>query len=147
MTKTVSREDAKMLRLGEIEHFATIAVDCGLQIHRDLGPGLLESAYEALLSEGIRQTGLQVERQLAVPLRYNGVVVDNAFKIDLLVENSLIIELKSVDKLAPVHGKQLLTYLRLMKLPLGLLMNFGEAMFKDGLRRVVNDHRGSAYGD
>ena len=142
-----SREDAKMLRPDELERIAKIVVDCGFHIHNDLGPGLLESAYEAFMAEGLRQVGLQVERQQTVPLRYKGVVVDNAFKIDLLVESNLIVELKSVDKLAPVHGKQLLTYVRLMRLPLGLLINFGQAMFKDGLRRVVNDHRGGLYGD
>lgn len=75
-------------------------------------------------------------------MSYKGVVVDNAFKIDLLVENSLVIELKSIELLAPVHGKQVLTYLRLMRLPLGLLMNFGQATFKDGLRRIANDYYG-----
>ena len=126
----------------EVEELARIAVDCGFHLHRDLGPGLLESAYEVLMAESLRQRGLTVERQIALPLKYNGVVVDNAFKIDLLVERSLVIELKSVERLAPVHGKQVLTYLRLMDLPLGLLMNFGQATFKDGLKRVANDYRG-----
>lgn len=142
-----SREDAKMLRPDEIERTARIAVDCGFHIHDDLGPGLLESAYEALMAEALQQAGLEVRRQVSVPLRYKGVVVDNAFKIDLLVENRLILELKSVEKLMPVHGKQVLTYLRLTHLPLGLLMNFGQPMFKDGLKRIVNKHRGSRFGD
>ncbi len=141
-----SREDAKMLRPDDIERVARIAVDCGFHIHDDLGPGLLESAYEALMAEALRQSGLPVQRQVVVPMQYKGVVVDNAFKIDLLVANSVIIELKSIDKLNPVHGKQVLTYLRLMDLPLGLLMNFGQAMFKDGLRRIVNGHRGTSFG-
>ena len=126
----------------EVEELARIAVDCGFHLHRDLGPGLLESAYEVLMAESLRQRGLTVERQIALPLKYNGVVVDNAFKIDLLVERSLVIELKSVERVAPVHGKQVLTYLRLMDLPLGLLMNFGQGTFKDGLKRVANDYRG-----
>ncbi|MDP3677037.1 MAG: GxxExxY protein [Novosphingobium sp.] len=126
----------------EIEELARIAVDCGFHLHRDLGPGLLESAYEVLLAESLRQAGLAVERQIALPLRYKGVVVDNAFKIDLLVNRTLVIELKSVERLAPVHGKQILTYLRLMNLPLGLLMNFGQGTFKDGLKRVANDYYG-----
>ena len=142
-----SREDAKMLRPDEVERTARIAVDCGFHIHDDLGPGLLESAYEALMAEALQQAGLEVRRQVSVPLRYKGVVVDNAFKIDLLVENRLILELKSVEKLMPVHGKQVLTYLRLTHLPLGLLMNFGQPMFKDGLKRIVNKHRGSRFGD
>lgn len=136
-----------MLSPEELERVARSVVDCGFHIHDDLGPGLLESAYEALMAEGIRQSGFEVQRQVSVPLRYKGVVVDNAFKIDLLVERSLVVELKSVDKLLPVHGKQVLTYLRLTELPLGLLMNFGQAMFKDGLKRIVNNHRGSRFGN
>ena len=126
----------------DIEALAREAVDCGYRIYRDLGPGLLESAYEALLAQSIVRRGLQVDRQLSLPLQYDGVVVNNAFKIDLLVERKLVIELKSLDRLAPVHGKQVLTYLRLMKLPLGLLMNFGQATFKDGLKRIANDYTG-----
>jgi GxxExxY protein len=136
-----------MLHPDEIERLSGIVVDCGFHIHNDLGPGLLESAYEAVMAEALRQAGLSVRRQVSVPLTYKGVVVDNAFKIDLLVEESLIVELKSVEKLAPIHGKQILTYLRLTGLPLGLLMNFGQAMFKDGIRRVVNNHRGGRSND
>jgi len=95
-----------------------------------------------LLAEAIRQTGLAVQRQVPVTMSYKGVVIDNAFKVDLLVEDSLVIELKSIERLVPVHGKQVLTYLRLMRLPLGLLMNFGQATFKDGLRRIANDYYG-----
>jgi GxxExxY protein len=131
-----------MARQDHLEEITRRVVDCGYHLHRDLGPGLLESAYEALMQEMLRQSGLQVERQVAVPLRYKGVVVDNAFKIDLLVENLLVVELKSIEKLSAVHGKQVLTYLRLMDLPLGLLMNFGQATFKDGLRRIANDYFG-----
>ncbi len=138
-----SHEDTKMKHQDEIEHIARIVVNCGFHLHRDIGPGLLESAYEALMFETLRRDGLAVQRQVAVPLRYNGVVVDNAFKVDLLIERRLIVELKSVEKLTPVHGKQVLTYLRLMKLPLGLLMNFGQATFKDGLRRIANDYYGT----
>lgn len=126
----------------DIEALAREEIDCGFKLHRDLGPGLLESAYELLMARALSRRGFSVERQLAIPLEYDGVVVDNAFKIDLLVERRLVIELKSVDRIAPVHGKQLLTYLRFMKLPLGLLMNFGQATFKDGLKRVANDYSG-----
>lgn len=131
-----------MLRPDDLELAARSVIDCGYHLHKDLGPGLLESAYEALLAEAIRQTGLAVVRQVPVTMSYKGVVIDNAFKVDLLVENSLVIELKSIERLAPVHGKQVLTYLRLMQLPLGLLMNFGQATFKDGLRRIANDYFG-----
>jgi iron complex transport system substrate-binding protein len=126
----------------EIEQIARTAVDCGYRLHKDTGPGLLESVYEILLAEGLRDAGLDCRRQVPVPIRYKGVVVDNAFKIDLLVENQLVIELKSVERIAPVHAKQLLTYLRLMDLPLGLLMNFGMETFKAGLQRVANDYVG-----
>jgi GxxExxY protein len=136
-----------MLHPDHLERVARTVVDCGFHIHNDLGPGLLESAYEALLAEALRQAGMNVRRQVSVPLSYKGVVVDNAFKIDLLVEEGLIVELKSVEKLASIHGKQLLTYLRLTGLPLGLLMNFGQPMFKDGLKHIVNNHRGGRYGD
>lgn len=129
-----------MFALDRCEDLARITVDCGYHLHRDLGPGLLESAYEALMFESLRRRGVALERQVAVPLRHKGIVVVNAFKVDLLVGRCLIIELKSVEKLSAVHGKQLLTYLRLMRLPLGLLMNFGQATFMDGLRRVANGY-------
>jgi GxxExxY protein len=130
-----------MSRLEEIEAFARIAVDCGFQLHRDIGPGLLESVYEALLFAALTDRGLKVARQVSVPISYKGVVVDNAFKADLIVEGTLLLELKSTERAAAVHGKQVLTYLRLLGLPLGLLMNFGQATFKDGLQRIVNNHR------
>ena len=131
-----------MLRHDQLEALARKVIDCGYRIHRDLGPGLLESAYEALLFAALIQAGISAQRQVPFRMNYNGVVVDNAFKIDLLIEHSLIVELKSIERLAPVHSKQVLTYLRLMDLPLGLLMNFGQATFKDGLRRIVNDYYG-----
>jgi len=124
----------------DIEEVARIAVDCGLRIHRDLGPGLLESVYEVVLANGLRRSGLSVERQKPISFLYDGVMFDEGFRADLMVENSLIIELKSVERLAPVHGKQLLTYLRLADKRLGLLMNFGAETFKEGCKRVVNGH-------
>ena len=139
-----SHEDTKMLRPDQLELLAGIVIDCGYHIHRDLGPGLLESAYEALLAEALRRRGVTVRRQVILALRYDGIVVDNAFKIDLLVEGGLVVEIKSVERLSAVHGKQVLTYLRLMKLPLGLLMNFGQATFKDGLRRIANHYYATA---
>lgn len=127
----------------EIEHLATVSVDCGFKLHKELGPGLLESVYEILMAEALRERGLSVERQVAVPIRYNDVVIDNALKIDLFVERTLIIELKSTERDSALYPKQLLTYLRLMSLPLGLLMNFGQETFKQGIQRVVNNHRGT----
>lgn len=134
----VSREDAKARR--DIEEVAAIVVDAALQLHRDLGPGLLESAYEAVLAKILEQRGLQVERQKPVPVQYHGVSLDEGFRLDLLVDDQLIVELKSVENIHPVHPKQLLTYLRLMNLPLGLLINFGAPLLKNGLKRVVNNH-------
>jgi iron complex transport system substrate-binding protein len=123
----------------ELDRLARIAVDSGFRLHKEIGPGLLESVYEILLSEELMSRGLVVRRQVSVPIRYKNRVIDNAFRADLLVEDLLLIELKSVERNAAVHGKQLLTYLRLMNLPLGLLMNFGMATFKDGLQRVANN--------
>ena len=123
----------------ELDRLARIAIDCGFRLHKEIGPGLLESVYEALLTVELIEQGLAVRRQVGVPIRYKGVVIDNAFKADLLIEDRLLIELKSVERNAPVHGKQVLTYLRLMGLPLGLLMNFGMGTFKDGLQRVANN--------
>lgn len=123
-----------------LEQLATIAVDCGFHIHRELGPGLLESVYEAVLSEALAAEGLGVARQVPVPIIFRDIHLAEAFRADIVVENMLIIEVKSVERNAPVHGKQLLTYLRLMKQPLGLLMNFGCETFRDGVKRVVNGH-------
>jgi GxxExxY protein len=122
----------------DIERLATIAVDCGFKVHEGLGPGLLESVYEAILAYGLASRGLAVERQKPVPIRLEGVILDEGFRADLLIEGKLLIELKSVERTAPVHGKQVLTYLRLMDLPLGLLMNFGAATFREGIKRVAN---------
>jgi len=122
----------------DIEELASIAVDCGFHIHKELGPGLLESVYEALLSLSLEQSGLSVQRQRPVPITFRGMTLAEAFRADLVVENMLIIEVKSVERSAAVHSKQLLTYLRLMKQPVGLLMNFGCETFREGLKRVVN---------
>ncbi|MBX9815798.1 MAG: Fe3+ hydroxamate ABC transporter substrate-binding protein [Proteobacteria bacterium SG_bin5] len=123
-----------------MEGLARVAVVCGFKLHQALGPGLLESVYEACLFKSLAERGFLVERQKAVPIRFEGLVLDEGFRIDLLVAGQLVIELKSCEALAPVHGKQLLTYLRLMDLPLGLLMNFGAASFKEGVRRVANNY-------
>jgi iron complex transport system substrate-binding protein len=123
-----------------IEALARIAVDCGFKVHERLGPGLLESVYEAVLAQSLALRGLAVERQKPVPIRLDGLAIDEGFRADLLIEGRLLIELKSVERLAPVHGKQVLTYLRLMDLPLGLLMNFGAGTFREGIRRVANNY-------
>lgn len=125
----------------DVETVATTVVDCGFKIHERLGPGLLESVYEAVLAHSIARRGLVVERQKPIPVRFDGILIDEGFRADLLVEGQLLVELKSVERVAPVHTKQLLTYLRLMGLPLGLLMNFGAATFREGIKRVANGHR------
>jgi iron complex transport system substrate-binding protein len=127
----------------DIEALAKIAVDCGFRIHDGLGPGLLESVYEAVLAQSLSRRGLSVQRQKPVPIRFDGITIDEGFRADLLVEGMLLIELKSVERAAPVHGKQVLTYLRLMDLPLGLLMNFGAATFKEGAKRIINNRASS----
>lgn len=124
--------------MSTIEDLARSAVDCGLEIHRDLGPGLLESAYEALLAHALIERDFRVERQKVVALEYKRVRLEDVFRADLIVEGELLIEVKSLEQLAPVHSKQVLTYLRLLKLPLGLLMNFGASTFKGGVHHVLN---------
>ncbi len=126
-----------------LEELARVVVDCGYQLHRALRPGLLESAYELLFCAELRARGLSFECQLPVPIEHRGVLIENAFRADILVEGCLLIELKSTEAHAAVHAKQLLTYLRLMKLPLGLLINFGTASYKDGIRRIANDYYAS----
>jgi GxxExxY protein len=113
-------------------------VDAAYHIHVKLGPGLLESAYESVLDYELRQRGLRVSRQQPMPLHYQEVDLDVGYRADLIVEDKVIIELKSVDELAPVHKKQLLTYLKLSGLRLGLLINFGAPLIKQGIVRIVN---------
>jgi len=113
-------------------------LDAAFVIHRELGPGLLETVYEVVLAKKLTDMGLFVERQVSVPIRFEGMVFDEGFRADLIVEHKVIIELKSVERLASIHGKQLLTYLRLSGCRLGLLINFGEVLLKDGIKRVAN---------
>ena len=122
----------------DVEELAATAVDCGFHIHKDLGPGMLESVYEAILELALKERGLSVQRQVTGPITYRGLTLLEAFRADLLIEGKLVIEIKSVERNSPIHAKQLLTYLRLLEQPVGLLMNFGCETFRDGLRRVVN---------
>ncbi|MHB8121814.1 MAG: GxxExxY protein [Desulfuromonadaceae bacterium] len=117
---------------------AEIIVDACFKIHTTLGPGLLESVYEAVLAHELQKRGLSVVRQLALPVVYDGIVLDEGFRADLIVEDLVIVELKSVEVVAPVHKKQLNTYLRLSGKKLGLLVNFGENLIKDGITRIAN---------
>ncbi len=122
----------------ELDDITGAIVEASLKIHRDLGPGLLESVYEIVLARALERQGLHIERQKVIRFEYDGMVFEEGFRIDLLVEGRVVVELKSVEKIAPVHGKQVLTYLRLMDLRVGLLINFGAATIKEGLQRIVN---------
>ena len=113
-------------------------MDAAFQLHRELGPGLLESVYEVILSRQLTEMGLAVERQVPIPVNFRGVAFDEGFRADIFVGQKVIIELKSVERLQPVHSKQLFTYLRLSGCRLGLLINFGKYLLKDGFKRVVN---------
>ncbi len=115
-----------------------------MEVHKKLGPGLLESVYETILFKLLERDGLKVERQKGISFEYEEFFFNEGFRVDLLVEEKVVIELKSVEKLAPVHSKQLLTYLRLLELEVGLLINFGGAKLKEGLERIVNNHKPSA---
>jgi GxxExxY protein len=128
----------------EIDAISADVIDVALRLHRELGPGLLESVYEVLLAARLEQMGYGIARQRAIDVEFDGIRLPAAFRIDLLIDERLLVEIKSVERLLPVHGKQLLTYLRLTKQPVGLLINFGGETLKEGLRRIVNDYRPSA---
>ncbi|MEI6673813.1 MAG: GxxExxY protein [Verrucomicrobiota bacterium] len=131
-----SHEDTKTRR--NIEELSAIVVDCGYRLHVEAGPGLLESVYEVVLAKMLEDKGLKVRRQAPVPIHLMGLTFDEGFRADLIVDDLLLVELKSVENLPPVHSKQVLTYLRLLHLPLGLLMNFGASTFKEGCKRILN---------
>ena len=116
----------------------TIIVDCAVELHRNLGPGLLETVYEVTLARSLERRGLTVQRQVAVPIEYQGEAFSEGFRADLIVEDLVIVELKSIERMTTAHKKQLLTYLRLTGLKLGYLLNFGEALMRDGITRTIN---------
>ena len=113
-------------------------VDAAYHIHKRLGPGLLESVYLVILAYELRRRGLRVDIERPIPVIYESISIDVAFRADLIVEDKVIVELKSVEQIAPVHKKQLLTYLRLADMRLGLLINFGAPVIKEGITRIVN---------
>lgn len=119
------------------EAFARTVIDAGLKVHRSLGPGLLESAYEHCLAYELKTRGLSVARHVALPIFYEGVSIDAGYRLDLLIEDAIIIEVKSIETLAQIHEAQLLTYLNLSKHRLGFLMNFNVPLFKNGLKRII----------
>ncbi|MES2591844.1 MAG: GxxExxY protein [Bacteroidota bacterium] len=114
-------------------------IGVAIELHKNLGPGLLESVYENALAYDLRESGLEVKQQIPMPLIYKEVRLDNGYRLDLLVENKVIIEIKSIEMVAPVHFSQTLTYLKLSKLKLGLLINFNSDKLKEGIHRIVNN--------
>ncbi len=124
-----------------IDDISAIVVDEAIAIHRELGPGLFEIVYESILAGRLDARGLKVARQVPVPLVFDGQSFEAAFRIDVLVEDRLVLEIKAVEQLGKAHAKQLLTYLRILKQPVGLLLNFSGATMKEGIRRMVNDHK------
>ena len=116
----------------------TVIVDCAVQLHQDLGPGLLETVYEVTLARKLEKRGLSVQPQVPIAIEYEGQKFDEGFRADLIVEGKVIVELKSVETIHPAHKKRLLTYLRLTGLKLGYLLNFGEALMKDGITRTIH---------
>ncbi len=127
----------------EIDEITEAIIDEAMGIHKNLGPGLLESVYEIVLARKLIMRGLDVATQKPISFDYEGIHFEKGFLCDLLVENTVVVELKSVEIIHPVHQKQLLTYLKLMNLEVGLLINFGGATLKQGLQRVVNHHLSS----
>jgi GxxExxY protein len=123
-----------------VDEVSGSVVDECIRIHRELGPGLLESVYETVLAGALQRGGLIVDRQVPVDIEYDGMRFPAAFRLDLLVDKQLIVEIKSVERLQNLHAKQLLTYLRLTNRPVGLLLNFSGETMKEGIRRVVNNH-------
>ena len=131
----------------DIDQISGEVLDLALHLHKELGPGLLESVYQTVLAAQLARAGHRVETQRPVDIEFDGLRFQSAFRIDILVDDCLLIEVKSVDQLHPAHAKQLLTYLRLTKQPVGLLINFGGATLREGFRRIVNDYRPSASPD
>ena len=119
-----------------------IIVDCAVRLHMELGPGLLEVVYETLLAHQLRNSGLKVMRQVSIPIEFDGIRFDEGFRVDLLVEDKVLVELKSVESISKAHPKQVLTYLKLTGLKLGYLLNFGEAVMKNGIYRIIHGRIG-----
>ena len=122
----------------EIERLATQTVNAALAVHRALGPGLLESAYQECLAIELSLAGLRVEREKSLPLVYRGHSIESAYRLDLIINGNLLVELKAIESVQPIHRVQVTTYLKLLKLPLGLLINFNVPLIKDGITRVLN---------
>jgi GxxExxY protein len=131
--------DWKRVRISpDVERLAAMVVDSAFAVHKELGPGLLESAYEACLSHELLLRDVKHHLQLPVPLDYKGIRIEIGYRADVVVEEKLLVELKAIDQLLPVHTAQVITYLRIKRFPLGLLINFNEVLIKHGIHRVLN---------
>ena len=139
-TRIVSRGDAETrgIDMQDLDAITGAVINASIRIHRDLGPGLLESVYEAILARVLHKEGFDVVRQKALAFEYEELVFQDAYRVDLLINGSVIVEIKSVEHLGKQHAKQLLTYLKLSNIQVGLLINFGAPVLRDGVRRVVN---------
>lgn len=122
----------------ELNRLSSESIGAAIEVHRNLGPGLLESAYESCLSWELRQRGLDVQNQVPVPIHYKGITLDEGYRIDLLVEGKLLLELKSIDKMQPIHTGQVLTYLKMTGLKMALILNFNVLLMRSGIKRIVN---------
>ena len=127
-----------MISEEELNRISGLVIGCAIEVHRVMGPGLLESAYQTCLAWAVRNTGVAFAEQVAVPVRYKSLVVPNAYRLDLLVENEVVVEMKSVERIEPIHSAQLLTYLKTNNFRLGLLLNFNVEVMRKGIKRVVN---------
>lgn len=135
-----SLEDAKILSKNEYENIGKIILDCAYEVYKELGPGLLESIYEECLCEELKKKGLQVQNQVYLPVYYKGEKLTKTFRIDILVEKNIIIEVKSSSGLYTIDEAQLVTYMKLADIKLGYLINFNEVYLRDGIRRKVNNY-------
>lgn len=121
----------------DVEAAATAVYDAAFKVHRNLGPGLLESAYEACQCHELEKAGIEFKRQVSLPVEYDGVKIDAGYRIDILVANKVTVEVKAVERLMPIHTAQIITYLKLSKKRLGLLINFNVELMKRGIRRII----------
>ncbi len=130
--------DRPILSKEQLNHFSGKVLECAFKVHSILGPGLLERAYETCLMHELNRSGIFVKSQVVLPLHYDGVEIDLGYRVDLIIQDSILVELKSVEKISAQHEAQLLTYLRLSQYRLGLLINFNVLRLKDGIKRLVN---------
>lgn len=134
----INAEVAEERQGKSLNELSYLVIRCAMKAHTELGPGLLESAYEACLAHELRKNGLKVETQVALPVHYDGVQIELGYRLDLVVEDQLVVELKAIENVLPVHKAQLLSYLRLSKKRLGLLINFHVTHLREGITRIVN---------